>query len=231
MFHIIMFVLCGGVLLAVGFTAGLFSTLPALRRMHEQVEGAAWSLTRDQLTEQLNRTGLLMLEHEPRWHGASIVMLVDVDLFKQVNDTYGHHVGDQLLRVVSQRLARVAERHAGVAARLAGDEFAVALPARRDVAAVAASVVAATARPAHVETDEGLVVLRVAVSVGACWIDSGDSMEEVGLHRADIAMYHAKKRHGGPAYAVYEPGMQMPVRSPRRGPRLRDLRRTRRRSL
>ncbi|GAA1384044.1 diguanylate cyclase domain-containing protein [Catellatospora chokoriensis] len=216
MFYIIMFALCARLLLTVGFAAGLFSTVPSLWRMRQQVRRTGWWLTHDCLTRQLNRAGLLMLEHEPRWPGCSIVMLLDVDEFKQVNDGHGHDVGDQLLRVIGQRLARAAHRHGGVAARLSGDEFALALPARGDVATVTATVVAMTVGPIHVETGKGPVALPTSVSAGACVIAPDDSIERVGLRHADIAMYHAKKRKDGPAYATYKPGMQMPAKASRR---------------
>src|SRR5579862_4593420 len=128
-------------------------------------------------------------------HGA--LLLIDLDRFKEVNDTLGHHVGDRLLARVAQRLDREMKRFSGgEVARLGGDEFAVWLPEVRS--AEEARVAAARAHAAAVAPIEidGLR-LELGASMGiALAPDHSDNAG--GLMRcADVAMYAAKERHQG----------------------------------
>ncbi len=126
------------------------------------------------------------------------VMIIDLDRFKEVNDTLGHHSGDVLLQEVAQRLTR-AVRDSDTIARLGGDEFAVLLPDVRDqeaAASVAAVLGAAIADPIMLE---GLS-LDTEASIGiALYPDDGDDVSHL-LQRADVAMYTAKSDHLGHAF-------------------------------
>jgi diguanylate cyclase (GGDEF)-like protein len=125
--------------------------------------------------------------------GDTAVLLLDLDRFKEVNDTLGHHNGDLLLCQVAERLLACL-RDVDTLCRLGGDEFAVLLP-RTDVdgATVAAGRLA-EALVLPVEVD-GLSV-AVSASIGiACAPDHGDGATEL-LQRADVAMYAAKQSHG-----------------------------------
>ncbi len=75
------------------------------------------------------------------------------------------------------------------------------------------------------EVDGDLVKVDATASIGVTACDSADGFDDVVLHRADVAMYHAK-HGGGNQHVIYAPGMTMPARTLRRGPRLRDLHRT-----
>ncbi|HEY2629807.1 MAG TPA: EAL domain-containing protein [Usitatibacter sp.] len=128
-------------------------------------------------------------------HGA--LLLIDLDRFKEVNDTLGHQVGDRLLARVAQRLDREMKRFpGGEVARLGGDEFAIWLPDVRS--AEEAGVAAARAHAAAVAPIEidGLR-LELGASIGiALAPDHSDNAG--GLMRcADVAMYAAKERHQG----------------------------------
>jgi diguanylate cyclase (GGDEF)-like protein len=155
----------------------------------------------------------------------TVVALLDLDEFKQVNDTYGHSAGDQLLATVADRLATAATRHGGHAARLAGDEFLLLLPVPvGDPVEPAACILAEITTPVHLATNPQVRHTPHA-SAGITIFDGVDGTWTSMLRRADIACYHAKAHASG--YEVYQPGMSMPrpaAPAQRRGPRLRDLR-------
>ncbi|MBI5105804.1 MAG: EAL domain-containing protein [Solirubrobacterales bacterium] len=133
--------------------------------------------------------------------GRAVVLLLDLDHFKEINDTLGHGHGDLLLREVAQRL-RDALREEDLVARLGGDEFAVLLGETGDLAgavALARRLLGALEAPVDVEG----VTLRVEGSIGlAAFPEHGDDVDTV-LRRADIAMYVAKG--GKTGVEVYDP--------------------------
>ena len=128
------------------------------------------------------------------------VLYIDLCDFKQVNDTWGHQVGDDLLRRVAERL-RKRLRAGDLMARLGGDEFGVLLEQPGDAAsaeALAADLLAVLERPFALKGAE----VRVGAAVGICVRPGGD-VDPVELVRlADDAMYRAKRRGGGLALAA-----------------------------
>jgi diguanylate cyclase len=151
-------------------------------------------------------------------HPAALLLL-DLDRFKEVNDTLGHRYGDQLLVQVGQRL-RTALREVDTVARLGGDEFAVLLP---KIGTAEGAVTVATKLQAALQEPfllEGLS-LEVEASIGvALYPDHGDGPEEL-LQHADIAMYVAKETHAG--FVLFDPSQDQ--HSPRRLALLGELRR------
>jgi diguanylate cyclase (GGDEF)-like protein len=132
--------------------------------------------------------------------GASLsVLLLDLDRFKEVNDTLGHHVGDALLKVVGQRLCAAAPADS-VVARLGGDEFAIMLPAtlQGDMEARARAIGAALAAPVHL----GEALVSTQASIGAALSRAGLTASDL-LRHADTAMYSAKA--SGQQVVVYTP--------------------------
>lgn len=119
------------------------------------------------------------------------VMFVDLDQFKQINDTLGHKIGDELLMAVTERMNGCL-RDGDTLARLAGDEFTVILPAipHADAASkVARKFMECYARPLHIDGHE----LHVSASIGICiYPDDGEDADSL-LHHADIAMYRIKE--------------------------------------
>ncbi len=122
------------------------------------------------------------------------IVLVDLNGFKEVNDTIGHAYGDELLKVIGQRFAeRVGDR--GTVARLGGDEFAYTFVVQDGVDPVASANELAQTLGRPVSLDGTKV--RVSASVGvAIWPQHGATHAEL-LRSADVAMYEAKRLHGG----------------------------------
>jgi diguanylate cyclase (GGDEF)-like protein len=221
---------------AAGFVAGRLSAHPTIRTLRTRISDLSEqvqtldSLLRvahhiaghDRLTGLPNRflAAQVFLLHELRGQ-PTIVVLVDLDQFKHTNDSYGHHVGDDLLRIVAERLVAVAKAHGGWAARLAGDEFLLLLPADgTDPAAPVTAALAALAAPATVCTDDGEVTVRPSASAGIEVFDGSYGSFDTVLHHADIALFHAKQQRG--THRAYHPEMRMPRNAGRHGPRRRD---------
>jgi diguanylate cyclase (GGDEF)-like protein len=123
------------------------------------------------------------------------LFLLDLDRFKDVNDTLGHHVGDELLAHVGERLASVL-RPEDTVARLGGDEFGVLLPAVRDGAAateVAERIRTALTQPFALHD----VALDLEASIGIALYPAHATDADALMQRADVAMYHAKETRSG----------------------------------
>lgn len=122
------------------------------------------------------------------------ILFADLDRFKSVNDTYGHHVGDQLLTAVADRLTGLL-RPGDTLARLSGDEFVILcedLDEASQVEPIAARIDAALAEP-FVISDRPI---RVSASVGIAFAGHGDDVPEQVLQEADAAMYQTKRKGG-----------------------------------
>ena len=119
------------------------------------------------------------------------LMFVDLDRFKSVNDTFGHRIGDELLKTVAQRLTNCVRKEDTVA-RVGGDEFIVVLnelAKREDAALIGGKMLEQLGRPFSVERHE----LEISCSIGiSIFPDDGKTLLEL-MNNADVAMYHAKK--------------------------------------
>jgi diguanylate cyclase len=139
-----------------------------------------------------------------REHGRCALIYIDLDGFKQVNDTLGHDGGDELLREVGRRLNETLRRSDGVC-RLGGDEFAVIIDddiQEHQVGAIAAKLVEVLAAPYRLG-DRGAPA--VTASIGAClYPEEADDRDSLMRH-ADTAMYRAKER-GKNRYCLYRAG-------------------------
>ncbi|MGY1716623.1 putative bifunctional diguanylate cyclase/phosphodiesterase [Geodermatophilus sp. SYSU D01106] len=171
---------------------------------------ASWRLNEQQglhdpLTGLANRTLLLELTERllAARPGPVSVLFLDLDDFKDVNDTRGHAAGDQLLTAIAERL-RASTRPSDAVARLGGDEFAVVVDGGADVAErVGERVLASLAEP----VDAGGRPLSVHVSIGvADTATAGDRRPGTLLRNADLAMYRAKTL-GKNRLVRYSPGM------------------------
>jgi diguanylate cyclase (GGDEF)-like protein len=130
------------------------------------------------------------------------VLLMDLDGFKEINDSMGHHVGDSVLRELAVRLTtRIGEQ--GIVARLGGDEFGFVLPDLADakkVGELAHTVLSALAEPVFVDG----VALELRASLGVSIAPEHGEDRSNLLRRADVAMYGAKSAGGG--IEVYDAG-------------------------
>lgn len=119
------------------------------------------------------------------------VLFIDLDRFKEINDTLGHHIGDRLLQVSANRLQRCLREGDGVA-RLGGDEFVVDLPvldSREEAMTIAQKILEVLRAPFTIDT----YTLHVSASIGISLCPTDGEDVEVLMHAADTAMYRAKK--------------------------------------
>jgi len=172
------------------------------KRWETQIYALAYS---DPLTGLPNRLLLRdRLEHAiaaaQRNRCLVAVLFVDLDDFKYVNDSFGHHVGDQLLRDIAER-ARSCVREIDTVCRVGGDEFVVVLPElhdAQDAGAVARKLLACLAQPYRVDIHD----MRVTPTLGISVFPHHGSDAETLLRNADAAMYHAKE-NGKNAFRFY----------------------------
>jgi len=186
------------------FFAAIIRDISERKRMEEQLVHAA---THDALTDLPNRALLndrltLELAHASRNQQRLALLSLDLDHFKEVNDTLGHKVGDQLLQAVGERL-REALRKSDTVARMGGDEFMLILPGitrPEDFVRVAQKVLDVVREPFLLAGH----TLRITTSIGVTiYPDDGPDVD-VLLRNADIALYQAK-RMGRDNYQRYVP--------------------------
>ncbi|MFZ1085818.1 MAG: GGDEF domain-containing protein [Terracidiphilus sp.] len=163
--------------------------------LHDSLTGLA---TRLLLDDRLNAA----VEAARRHQAALALLMIDLDKFKEVNDTFGHHGGDEVLRLTAARLME-AVRKSDTVARMGGDEFVVLLPDINDslmAESIAAKIVKSLAEPVRFEERP----IPVSVSVGVCTFAADDLDIERLLKAADEALYKAKAE-GRNCYYVFTP--------------------------
>ena len=163
-------------------------------------DGLTGLANRDTLQERLASS----LEQSKRRSGCAVLAL-DLDGFKDVNDTLGHAAGDELLRSVAGRL-RATVRGVDMVARPGGDEFVIIQPdvrASSETEALAGRITKELSRP-H-EIDGGPVSISVSIGIALAPSD-GTAVEQV-LRSADLALYEAKQKSGS-CYCFFEAGLQ-----------------------
>jgi diguanylate cyclase (GGDEF)-like protein len=172
-----------------------------LRRRQREAQRALEHLAlHDGLTDLPNRLLLRQrVEQAIADHPTVALLLLDIDNFKEINDTFGHQVGDRLLREVGPRLGEQLTP-ADLIARLGGDEFAIVLPnADADQALRVAHSMLRVERPFLIDGHP----LEVTASIGIAVFPQHGADAETLLRRADVAMYLAKR--SGNSYALYRP--------------------------
>ncbi len=177
------------------------------RRLAEQ--NVFFLANHDPLTGLANRARFLEKLHEAllnadRDDSGCAVVLVDLDRFKSVNDSLGHHAGDQLLKTAAQRLLKCV-RETDTVARLGGDEFIVILTrikSREAVELIAENILRELGKPYEAEGH----TINSGASIGiAFYPDDGNEVSDL-LQKADLAMYRAKAT-GRNRYRLFAPGM------------------------
>ncbi len=191
-----------------------FADLSQTKKIHDELRHLA---THDNLTDLPNRRlfldrldqGLRRARREQR---QLTIFFIDLDDFKGINDDFGHHVGDEILRQAGSRLLG-AVRDSDTVARLAGDEFTVIADSpHEEAAAIQSKIAACFADP----FDVGDRMIKVLASVGAAtYPDDGEDIESL-MQCADQSMYEAKaRRKGGTAatpnkFQPYSEGLYFP---------------------
>lgn len=184
-------VIADGQLLRIwGTCRDITETKAHLSTIHYQAE-------HDSLTRLPNRFWLTdrlqQLLHTAPQSGGLTLMMLDFDHFKEINNSLGHHTGDQLLCMVGPRLQPILQKHQGEIARLGGDEFAIVFPRTdRDAAAdLAACINSCLREPFELQG----INLELQSSIGiACYPEQGHAPADL-LRCAEVAMYHAKNNN------------------------------------
>jgi diguanylate cyclase (GGDEF)-like protein/PAS domain S-box-containing protein len=138
------------------------------------------------------------------------VLFLDLDHFKDINDTLGHDSGDYLLRVIGERLVR-AIRASDVVARMGGDEFVVLAgdgPDMQALGGLAERIIATVEEPVEIDGSEYFVTTSIGI---ACFPADGGDAETLVKH-ADVAMYRAKDR-GRNTYQFFTPALNATLRT------------------
>lgn len=185
-------------------TLGSVRDITARKRKEEEISFQAYH---DQLTRLPNR--LLFadrmaqaLAHAARNKISIAVVFIDLDLFKEINDHYGHVIGDQVLQQVAGRIQRCV-RAEDTVSRFGGDEFTLLLThiaSAEDALIVAEKILATIRLPLIIDDHE----LRLSTSMGvAVYPEAGETIEAL-LHHADMAMYQVKES-GKDGYRLYHP--------------------------
>ena len=199
-----LFVQIAGEPMANGGAVVTFEDVTEKRQKEAQI---VFMARHDALTGLLNRTmfkeQLEALLGEGDRGQVVAVLCLDLDHFKDVNDTLGHPAGDELLRLVAARLRNCVRDH-DMIARLGGDEFAIAAtsPAGRPelAAALAARLVESIGAPYDIQGHAVVIGTSIGISVSEPGVSADDM-----LKRADVALYRAKEERG--CYAFFESGM------------------------
>ncbi len=160
---------------------------------------------RRQFTEALE----VAIKAPPGASSTHALFYLDLNGFKQINDVYGHNVGDETLSIVARRL-RGAVREAGLVARLGGDEFAVIaqhLPSADAAVAISTRIRDALSEPISVDGHAH----PISTGVGICLFPFDDVSREEVMRRADVALYRAKGEHSLAPH-FYESAMDAAVR-------------------
>lgn len=186
--------------LAVTLGAALVLLVWVARDVRSRYRAAAimeHRATHDSLTGLVNRHEILERIHEAirrdRLPGSIALLFIDLDGFKQVNDTHGHKAGDHLLVEVGERLrALLASEPDRVVGRLGGDEFVILCPRVTEAAEVEALAMQAILEVSRPVVIDGLTT-AVGASVGIAIMDPDVASPEDLMRNADLAMYRAKR--------------------------------------
>jgi diguanylate cyclase (GGDEF)-like protein len=201
-------------LLLFGFLLVLIrSRRRALRLVDRRTGELHYQALHDALTGLPNRALILdrteqMLARERRDGLASAVLFMDLDGFKDVNDTYGHAAGDRLLQEVARRITATL-RQRDSAGRLGGDEFVVLVEGTEDGPDVVAERLLSILREPFVLDESNQIRVSTQTSIGIA-VGHRDSAGDL-LRDADVALYQAKAA-GGNRYAFFSPSMQTAAR-------------------
>lgn len=189
-------------------TSGILGGALARRQTETLINHLAYY---DTLTNLPNRNLLqdrlqLTITQAQRTNGIVAIMILDLDSFKTINDSLGHHVGDLLLKAVAERLSRCI-RKGDTLARMGGDEFMLILPDLGDAlnaAPVASKIIHVLQQPFFLDNHKLSTTASIGISIYPLDADTKDSL----IKQADIAMYLAKGQ-GKNTFQFYNPNLNI----------------------
>ena len=187
---------------------GWVTTVEDVTEREEAAKKITYAAHHDTLTELANRTlfntTLNEALHEVKFEASRtqyVLMLLDLDGFKSVNDTYGHIIGDEILKHVSSRLLN-SVREDDLVARFGGDEFAILLSGSTHMLGcaerVAQDILISIQQPYRIDD----LRIEIGISIGISMVRHQDSTLSDVIHRSDTALYNVK-RNGKNDYLIY----------------------------
>jgi diguanylate cyclase len=187
----------------------IFRTIRLARERYEREQRLKRIACIDQLTGSLNRRGLLSAIKESndvavRLDIPSALMTIDIDHFKEINDTYGHPIGDLILRQGCRRIAHCI-RENDVVGRAGGDEFWVVLNGftkPENIPAIANKMLKSFAAPFRVNSE-----INASISIGVALMPHHAGTTQEWMQKSDLALYEAK-RNGRNQWAMYHEGIE-----------------------
>ncbi|MDC8831842.1 putative bifunctional diguanylate cyclase/phosphodiesterase [Alteromonas gilva] len=167
----------------------------------------------DSLTGLPNRSMMMFQIHKQlaamqRQQSGMALLFIDLDNFKKVNDSHGHHFGDEVVKLASVRLSGVIRENDNIA-RFGGDEFVVIvtdLDHEEQVSAVAEKLISQFVEPMHI----GEHTFYISISIGIAYTENAKSSTLELMRHADTAMYEAKLSHGS-AYCFFRASMNQKI--------------------
>lgn len=159
-------------------------------------------ITQDSLTKLANRHSFMTDMRQKMNRKQSVVLLfIDLDDFKQVNDSYGHLIGDEVLIETARRIRSFSQTYDGKAYRFAGDEFLIVIDAEGEIVGADRFEELNRLISQEMNVGDGLS-LRLSASIGVACSKDHASLDAM-IHHSDAAMYVAKNC-GGDGYYVYD---------------------------
>lgn len=201
---LVAFVFFGGSLFALLITRSSLASIEYIRRIsalelhyayHDHLTGLP---NRNFLYEKID--GLIKdSTRHPHTHGF-VILIMDLNQFKEVNDSLGHQAGDRLIQNVALRIKRIV-RTTDTFVRLGGDEFAIMLPStnRESAQLVAENIIRFMEKPFQITQQ----LIPVGISIGMARYPDDGTSADILIQHADVAMYQAKE--SGSGYAFYDP--------------------------
>jgi diguanylate cyclase (GGDEF)-like protein/PAS domain S-box-containing protein len=185
---------------------GVYSIGKDITKQKKIQEMNAYLAHHDELTKLPNRRWIEQklrdsIQEAVKNHHELAVLFIDLDRFKNINDTLGHFIGDRLLQILAGRLEQSIEKNKQFVARLGGDEFMVVCPViahHEEVKNIAKNILQTLSTPFYIEDYELLVTASIGIST---YPQDGTDIVDL-MKKADIALYRAKE-HGRNMYQVY----------------------------